>query len=152
MHILRSYHFYGATCLRTVQSMDPPGYVLLCPKMEKHSQLPKPCASLKKIRQTEFPTLQKKYFQLISVIMYFLFWISWAFKIGLIACLKTSVTNYHSMLHNIPQECRLHLMIWRRRPWFGSALYGSELSEFCAVRFSTSYINLRRPHIFKCQI
>jgi len=39
---------------------------------------------------------------------------------GLTDCPETSVTNYHSVLHNISDERRSHMMIWWCRPWFGS--------------------------------
>ena len=32
-----------------------------------------------------------------------------ALKVGPTGCAETSVTNYQSMLHNIPEERRLHL-------------------------------------------
>ena len=35
---------------------------------------------------------------------------SWHLKMGPISCPKTSVWNYHSTLHNIPVECRYHLL------------------------------------------
>jgi len=47
---------------------------------------------------------------------------------GLIGCPETSIRNYSSVLCNISDECRSHLMIWLCRPWFGSAWSGSEHS------------------------
>jgi hypothetical protein len=41
-------------------------------------------------------------------------------KMGPIGCPKTSVINYHSVLHNMPQESRSHRIIWNCGPWFGS--------------------------------
>jgi len=40
---------------------------------------------------------------------------------GLISHPETLVRNYHSVLPNIPGEWGIHMMIWWRRPWFGSA-------------------------------
>ena len=57
-------------------------------------------------------------------------WISWPFKIGPICCPKMSVRNYYSMLHNITEECRSHIMIWWCRPRFDSAWSGSERCRF----------------------
>jgi hypothetical protein len=33
----------------------------------------------------------------------------WPLKMGPIGCPKLSVKNYHSLLHNTPEECRSHL-------------------------------------------
>jgi len=41
------------------------------------------------------------------------FWISWPLKMGLMGCPKTSVRKFHSLLCNIPEERRPHMMIWR---------------------------------------
>jgi len=41
----------------------------------------------------------------------------------------TSVRNCQSTLHNIAQQHRAHMMIWWCRPWFGSAMSGSEWSS-----------------------
>ena len=65
----------------------------------------------------------------------------WTLKMGPRGCHKTSVRNYYSTLHNIPEECGYHMMIWWCRPWFGSAWSGSE-----------HFVYLRPPHVFKCQI
>ena len=56
------------------------------------------------------------------------FWISLLWKMGLIGCPETSVPNYHTLLHNIPEKRRSHLMIWQCRPWFGSKRSGWEWS------------------------
>jgi hypothetical protein len=37
--------------------------------------------------------------------------ISWPLKMGRIDCPKTLVQNYHSVLHNIPEDCRAHQQI-----------------------------------------
>jgi len=47
---------------------------------------------------------------------------------GVMGCPKTLVRNYHSMLHNIPEEHRSHRM-WQCRPWFSSAWSSSEWSS-----------------------
>jgi hypothetical protein len=39
-------------------------------------------------------------------------WTSWPFKMTLIGCPQPSVENYHSVLHNIPEERRSHQQIW----------------------------------------
>jgi hypothetical protein len=36
-------------------------------------------------------------------------WTFWPLKMGPIGCPETSVQNYHSTLHNIPEERRSHL-------------------------------------------
>jgi len=39
---------------------------------------------------------------------------------------KTSVRNYHLMLHNTSEEQRFHLTIWWCRPLFGCSWFSSE--------------------------
>jgi hypothetical protein len=68
---------------------------------------------------------KRKICQLTSVVFCSLFLIYVPLKMGVTACPKTSVRNYHSMLCNIPEERRFHRM-WECRPWFGSAWSGSE--------------------------
>jgi hypothetical protein len=68
----------------------------------------------------------RKNCQLISVMLCSLFWISCSLKVGPTGCLETSVSNYHSMLYDIAQERRSHMMVWQCKPWFGSAQSGSE--------------------------
>jgi len=50
------------------------------------------------------------------------FWILWPLKMGLMGCPKTSVRKYHSLLRNIPEECRPHVMI--RHAGLGLAPHG----------------------------
>ena len=125
------------------------GYIRLRASLtcnRKQSQLLKCHASLKKkIRQwTKHTPFQKeKFCWLTSVMLCALFWI---LKMGSIGCLKRWLRNYHSTLCNIAEECRFHMMIWRCRPWFGSARSSSECSVL--VQSSASYMNLRQPDIF----
>jgi len=37
-------------------------------------------------------------------------WLSWPLKMGPTGCSETSVMNYHYTLHNIPEQCRSHLL------------------------------------------
>jgi hypothetical protein len=50
-------------------------------------------------------------------------------------CPTMSSRNYYSMLHNILEERRFHMLISWCRPWFGS-----------------SYVYLRQPYICNCQV
>jgi len=68
---------------------------------------------------------QEKFCWLTSVMLCSLFWI---LKMGSIGCLKRWLRNYHSTLRNTAEECRSQMMIWRCRPWFGSAQSSSEWS------------------------
>jgi len=36
------------------------------------------------------------------------------------------VSNYHSTVLNVPEECWFHITIWWCRPWFGFEWSGSE--------------------------
>jgi len=47
------------------------------------------------------------------------FCISSTLEMGTIVSSNTLVMNYHSTLHNISEEWRSHMTIWRYRPWFG---------------------------------
>jgi hypothetical protein len=82
---------------------------------------------------------ERKIVSVNSVMLCSLFWISSPLKLGLIGCPKMSVQNYHSTLCSISEEHRSH-MIWRCRPWFGTAWFGA------------LYANLRWTRILKCQI
>ena len=66
----------------------------------------------------------KKILSVISVMLCVLFWISWPLKMGPISCPKTSVTNYHCMVHNISEERGSHTKKWRCRAWCGSVWSG----------------------------
>jgi len=72
--------------------------------------LPKSCTSLKKLYERQTP--KKILCHLTSVILCSLFLICGPSKLGQIGCHKMSVRNYHSTLHNIPEEHRSHVMIW----------------------------------------
>jgi len=56
-----------------------------------------------------------------------------------------SVRNYCSALHNISEERRSHMTVWRFGPWFCTVQFGT-------FWFGASYANLRQPRIFKWQI
>jgi hypothetical protein len=46
------------------------------------------------------------------------YYAAWAFKMGSVACAETSVQNYHSTLHKIPEEQRSHLFYLSDIPYF----------------------------------
>ena len=74
-----------------------------------------------------------------------LFWISWPSKMGPVGCPKTFVWNYQSVLRNVTEEHRSH-MIWRCRHWFGSTWSGSEQSSLVHSG-SALHIRIRRRHL-----
>jgi len=82
--------------------------------------------------------------RLTSVVLCSLFWISWPLKMGLISCSEMPVMNYHSMLLNVLQESRSHVMIWCRS--------GSERSSLLWSGSALFYVNLSWAHILKCLI
>jgi hypothetical protein len=50
--------------------------------------------------------------------IWFVIWTSWPLKMGLIGWPKTSIHNYHSMLCNIPAECRSQLFDLTTSQWW----------------------------------
>ena len=87
----------------------------------------------------------RKNCQLTSVMLCSVFWISCPLKTGPTGCPKISVSNYHSMLCDIAQERRSHMTLWQRLVW-------NVMDRFRVIQFGALYVNLRQPHIFKCQI
>jgi hypothetical protein len=81
---------------------------------------------LKNFRQYTKSPPHQKLFQLTSIMLRSVFWISWPLKIWLIGCPTMSVRNYHSMLCSIPQDCRFHMAIWQCRHWFDCVWSGSK--------------------------
>ena len=70
--------------------------------------------------------------------------ISWFLKMGPIGCTKTQVRNYHHMLHNIPQECRSHLLCSRSLElllliYFMLWYYPSVLNSFMIIQAAYKY-------------
>ena len=125
VHILTSYCFCGAHWLRIAQ----------CRGSAKLR------ASLENQTMDQVP---EKVCQLISVMRWSVFWISWLVKMGDRSS-QNIVRNYYSTLCNISEEHGSYMMIWWCRPclfwlcWFGS-------------EGPVSYANSRWPHVIKFQI
>jgi hypothetical protein len=130
-HILKTYCCYGAQWMRTAQSEKSARLGTSLPGNETASLWN--IMLLYKIRWWTV-SQKRKLCELTPVMLSSLFWISWLLKMGLIGRPETSVRNYHSTLHNIPEEWRTHMMIWWCRPWFGSAW--SDLAR-CSSAFHT---------------
>jgi len=64
---------------------------------------------------------------------------------------ETSVWNYDSSLCNISEKRRFrHDLVLQGLVWL--CMIQFRTTHFAAVRISTSYANLRLPHIYKSQI
>ena len=112
----------------------------------KQSQLP----NCHEIRWWAEPT-KRRLGQVTSVVLSFLFWISWPLKMVPIGSPKMLVRNYLSMLHNISHDdLAMQALVWFCMVWFRVSWFGTIQIE--AVQFDASYANLTWPHVFKCQI
>jgi hypothetical protein len=149
MHILTNYCFCGVHWLRIAQSK---GYARLCASLPENGNIPSFQESVHLLISRWWTKSHKKrWCQLTEVVLWYLFWISWYLKIGLIDCPQMLVRNYHSTLCNIPEGHRSHKTFGVAG--LGLTLHGLVQSNLVgAGRLCTSYTNLRWSDIFNCQI
>jgi len=58
-----------------------------------------------------------------------------------VGCPKMSVQNYHSVLHNISEECRPHYLAMKTLVWFRMVRFRA--IQLGVIWFGASYANLR---------